>query len=154
MYTIKQKTRIQEGASWEDIESGDCYETGYEICDEDGDMIYDFADEDIMREYDEANRKEIANSAAIAEETASDIREAAIQVNTLEYWCQTDPILCDGTMAVILNSKDPNYLAVGDGKTPITNLSWMSMRTLKVIKKNWDVVSGLIAYYAEDDKDE
>ena len=65
MFTIKQRTRIQEGASWEDIESGDCYETGYEICDEDGDMIYDFADEDIMLKFDEANRKEIANSAAI-----------------------------------------------------------------------------------------
>ena len=154
MFTIKQRTRIQEGASWEDIESGDCYETGYEICDEDGDMIYDFADEDIMREYDEANRKEIANSAAIAEETASDIREAAIQVNTLEYWCQTDPILCDGVMAVILNPNDTNYLVVGDGKTSIVDMHWMSMRTLKVIKKNWDVVSGLIAYYAEDDKDE
>lgn len=67
MFTIKLKTRIQEGASWEDIESGDyCYEIGYEIYDEDGDMIYDFADKDIMREFDEANRKEIANSAANA----------------------------------------------------------------------------------------
>ena len=153
MFTIQQKTRIQEGASWEDIQSGDCYETGYEICDEDGNIIYDFADEDIRREFDEANRKEIANRAAIVGETASDIREAVVQANTLEYWLQTNPILCDGTMAVILNSKYPNYLAVGDGKTSIMDLSWMSMRTLKAIKKNWDVVPGLIAHYAEADKD-
>ena len=28
MFTIKPRTRIQEGASWEDIQDGDCYETG------------------------------------------------------------------------------------------------------------------------------
>ena len=40
MFTIKPRTRIQEGASWEDIQDGDCYETGYEICDENGEVIY------------------------------------------------------------------------------------------------------------------
>ena len=33
MFTIKPRTRIQEGASWEDIQNGDCYEIGYEIYD-------------------------------------------------------------------------------------------------------------------------
>lgn len=154
MFTIKQRVRIQEGASWEDIESGDCYEVGYEICDEDGDMIYDFADEDTMQLYDELNRKEIANKADLEEESESDIRDIAIQVDTLEHWCQADPVLPDGTMVVIRNLNGPNYLVVGDGKTSIVYMDWMSMRALKVIKKNWDVVSGLIDYYAEGDKDE
>lgn len=55
MFTIKPRTRIQEGASWEDE---DCYETGYEICDENGEIIYDFADEDTKDYYEELNRKE------------------------------------------------------------------------------------------------
>ena len=58
MFTIKPRTRIQEGASWEDIQDGDCYETGYEICDENGEIIYDFADEDIKYYYEYLNRKE------------------------------------------------------------------------------------------------
>lgn len=55
MYTITPRTRIQEGASWEDE---DCYETGYEICDSNGEIIYDFADEDIKDYYEELNKKE------------------------------------------------------------------------------------------------
>lgn len=62
MFTIKPRTRIQEGASWEDIQDGDCYETGYEICDSDGEIIYDFADEDIKDYYEELNRKEEENT--------------------------------------------------------------------------------------------
>ena len=58
MFTIKPRTRIQEGASWEDIQDGDCYETGYETCDENGEVIYDFADEDTKNFYEELNRKE------------------------------------------------------------------------------------------------
>ena len=61
MFTIKPRTRIQEGASWEDIQDGDCYETGYEICDENGEVIYDFADEDTKDYYEELNRKEEEN---------------------------------------------------------------------------------------------
>ena len=61
MFTIKPRTRIQEGASWEDIQDGDCYETGYEICDENGEVIYDFADEDTKNFYEELNRKEREN---------------------------------------------------------------------------------------------
>lgn len=57
MFTIKPRTRIQEGASWEDIQNGDCYETGYEICDSNGEIIYDFADEDIKDYYEELNKK-------------------------------------------------------------------------------------------------
>ena len=62
MFTIKPCTRIQEGASWEDIQNGDCYETGYEICDSDGEIIYDFANEDIKDYYEDLNRKEEKNT--------------------------------------------------------------------------------------------
>lgn len=62
MFTIKPRTRIQEGASWEDIQDGDCYETGYKICDENGEVIYDFADEDTKNFYEELNRKEEKNT--------------------------------------------------------------------------------------------
>ena len=62
MLTIKPRTRIQEGASWEDIQDGDCYETGYEICDENGEIIYDFADEGTKDYYEELNRKEEENT--------------------------------------------------------------------------------------------
>lgn len=62
MFTIKPRTRIQEGASWEDIQDGDCYETGYEICDDNGEIIYDFANEDIKDYYEYLNRKEEENT--------------------------------------------------------------------------------------------
>lgn len=62
MYTIKPRTRIQEGASWEDIQNGDCYEIGYEIYDSNGEIIYDFADEDTKNFYEELNRKEEGNT--------------------------------------------------------------------------------------------
>ena len=62
MYTIKPCTRIQEGASWEDIQNGDCYETGYEISNSDGEIIYDFANEDIKDYYEKLNRKEEENT--------------------------------------------------------------------------------------------
>ena len=61
MFKITPRTRIQEGASLEDIQSGDCYETGYEICDDNGEIIYDFADEDTKDYYEELNRKEEEN---------------------------------------------------------------------------------------------
>ena len=62
MFTIKPRTRIQEGASWEDIQDGDCYKTGYEICDENGEIVYDFADEGTKNFYEELNRKEEENT--------------------------------------------------------------------------------------------
>ena len=62
MFTIEPYTRIQEGASWEDIQDGDCYETGYEICDDNGEIIYDFANEDIKDYYEKLNRKEEENT--------------------------------------------------------------------------------------------
>ena len=76
MFTIKPRTRIQEGASWEDIQDGDCYETGYEICDSDGEIIFDFADEDTKDYYEELNRKEeenIMNTTNNLTNTADDI---------------------------------------------------------------------------------
>lgn len=62
MYTITPRTRIQEGASWEDIQNGDCYEAGYEIFDENGEIVYDFADEGTKNFYEELNRKEDENT--------------------------------------------------------------------------------------------
>ena len=57
MFTIKPRTRIQEGASWEDIQNGDCYETGYEISNSDGEIIYDFAGEGTRNWYEKLNKK-------------------------------------------------------------------------------------------------
>ena len=59
MYTITPRTRIKEYVSPEDE---DCYETGYEICDENGEIIYDFANEDIKYYYEYLNRKEEENT--------------------------------------------------------------------------------------------
>lgn len=76
MFTIKPRTRIQEGASWEDIQDGDCYETGYEITNSNGEIIYDFADEDIKNWYEELNRKEeeeATNANDKLADTADDI---------------------------------------------------------------------------------
>ena len=70
MFTITPRARIQEGASWEDIQNGDCYETGYEICDSNGEIIYDFADECTKNWYEELNRKEEKNTMKNANATA------------------------------------------------------------------------------------
>ena len=73
MFTIKPRTRIRERISWEE---GGCYETGYEICYSNGEIIYDFADEDIKNFYEELNRKEEENTMNLDEKlinTASDI---------------------------------------------------------------------------------
>ena len=59
MYTITPRTRIKE---WVSPEDEDCYETGYEICDDNGEIIYDFANEDIKDYYEELNRKEEKNT--------------------------------------------------------------------------------------------
>lgn len=59
MFTIKPRTRIQE---WVSPEDEDCYETGYEICDDNGEIIYDFANEDIKDYYEYLNRKEEENT--------------------------------------------------------------------------------------------
>lgn len=76
MFKITPRTRIQEGASWEDIQDGDCYETGYEISNSDGEIIYDFADEDTKNWYEELNRQEEENTINLDEKltnTADDI---------------------------------------------------------------------------------
>ena len=54
MFTITPRTRIKE---WVSPEDEDCYETGYEICDDNGEIIYDFANEDIKYYYEDLNRK-------------------------------------------------------------------------------------------------
>lgn len=58
MFTITQRTRIREGVSWED----DRCTTGYEIINSDGEIIYDFADEDTKNWYEELNKKEEENT--------------------------------------------------------------------------------------------
>lgn len=63
MFTITPHTKIREGVSWED----DRCTTGYEIINSDGEIIYDFAEEDTKNWYEELNRKEALN------ETANDI---------------------------------------------------------------------------------
>ena len=70
MFTIKPRTRIQEGASWEDIQDGDCYETGYEICDDNGEIIYDFANEETKSRYEDLNRKKEENKMKDTNATA------------------------------------------------------------------------------------
>lgn len=55
MFTIKPHTRIRE---WVSSEDENCYETGYEISNSGGEIIYDFADEDTKNWYEELNKKE------------------------------------------------------------------------------------------------
>ena len=50
-YKVETVTRIQEGASWEDIENGDAYETAYIVTDEDGEVIWDTTNYENVREY-------------------------------------------------------------------------------------------------------
>ena len=59
MFTITPRTRIKE---WVSPEDEDCYETGYEICNNNGEIIYDFANEDIKNYYEDLNRKEEENT--------------------------------------------------------------------------------------------
>lgn len=84
MFTIKPRTRIQEGASWEDIQDGDCYETGYEISNSDGEIIYDFADENTKDYYEDLNRKEekntMKNTNATAKLNKANLRNTADDV--------------------------------------------------------------------------
>lgn len=67
MYTITPRTRIKE---WVSLEDEDCYETGYEICDDNGEIIYDFANEDTKNYYEELNRKEEKNTMKNTNATA------------------------------------------------------------------------------------
>ena len=90
MFKITPRTRIQEGASWEDIQDGDCYETGYEICDIDGEIIYDFAGEHTKNYYEDLNRKEEENTMkktnAIAKLNKSNLTNTAmLRKEVVEY---------------------------------------------------------------------
>ena len=73
MFAIKPRTRIRE---WVSPEDEDCYETGYEICDSDGEIIYDFANEDIKDYYEYLNRKEEENTMKNTNATAKLNEEA------------------------------------------------------------------------------
>lgn len=73
MFTITPRTRIKE---WVSPEDEDCYETGYEICDDNGEIIYDFANEDTKDYYEKLNKKEegnITNTTNNLTDTADDI---------------------------------------------------------------------------------
>ena len=74
MFIIKPRTRIRE---WVSPEDEDCYETGYEICDDNGEIIYDFANEDIKDYYEELNRKEEENTMDNTNATAK-LNEASL----------------------------------------------------------------------------
>ena len=74
MDTITPRTRIKE---WVSPEDEDCYETGYEICDENGEIIYDFANEDIKNYYEELNKKEGENTMKNTNATAK-LNEASL----------------------------------------------------------------------------
>lgn len=67
MFKITPRTRIRE---WVSPEDEDCYETGYEICDSNGEIIYDFADEYTKNWYEELNRKEEKNTMKDTNATA------------------------------------------------------------------------------------
>ena len=67
MFTIKPRTRIKE---WVSPEDEDCYETGYEIYDDNGEIIYDFANEDIKNYYEDLNRQEEENTMKNTNTTA------------------------------------------------------------------------------------
>ena len=67
MYTITPRTRIKE---WVSPEDEDLYETGYEICDDNGEIVYDFADEDTKNFYEELNGKEEENTMENTDVTA------------------------------------------------------------------------------------
>lgn len=50
-YRVETVTRIEEGASFEDILEGDAYEIAYLIYDETGEMIWDTTDRSIAEKY-------------------------------------------------------------------------------------------------------
>lgn len=96
MFTITPRTRIQEGASWEDIQDGDCYTTGYEICDSDGEIIYDFADEDTKNWYENLNRKEEENTMTKRVDRQKDYEEYLDAVDIVCMGCAyNDETFCE-----------------------------------------------------------
>lgn len=50
-YKVETVTRIQEGASFEDIENGDAYETAYIVTNEYGEIIWDTTNYENVRQY-------------------------------------------------------------------------------------------------------
>lgn len=50
-YNLHFTTRIEEGASQEDIENGDAYETVGVLQDEDGDILCEYTDMDMLRRH-------------------------------------------------------------------------------------------------------
>lgn len=57
-YKVETVTRIQEGASWEDIENGDAYETAYIVYDENGEIIWDTTNYENVKPYIEITEQE------------------------------------------------------------------------------------------------
>ena len=50
-YTIETVTRIEEGASFEDILEGNAYETAYIVYDEEGEIVHDTTDRNVAYSY-------------------------------------------------------------------------------------------------------
>lgn len=62
-YTIYTQDRIKEGASIEDIENGDGYETAYIVIDENGEIVMDTTNEKAAMKYLLNNTDEIIAKA-------------------------------------------------------------------------------------------
>lgn len=92
MYKVETETRIQEGASWEDIENGDAYETAYIVYDEEGDIIMDTTNRKLaMRYLDEENDEYISSSDEIIVEWLKqmyqrEIEEAQCDISNEHLW--------------------------------------------------------------------
>lgn len=50
-YSLQTVTRFCEGASFEDIESGDAFETAYIVYDGEGEIVIDTTDENVALRY-------------------------------------------------------------------------------------------------------
>lgn len=93
MFTIKPRTRIRE---WVSSEDEDCYETGYEISDSDGEIIYDFANEDTKNWYEELNRKEEENAMTKQVNRQKDYEEYLDAVDVVCMGCAyNDETFCE-----------------------------------------------------------
>ena len=92
MFTITPRTRIREGVSWED----DRCTTGYEIINGDGEVIYDFADEDTKNWYEELNKKEEENITTKQVNRQKDYEEYLDAVDVVCMGCAyNDETFCE-----------------------------------------------------------
>lgn len=92
MFTITPRTRIREGISWED----DRCTIGYEIINSDGEIIYDFADEDTKNWYEKLNKKEEENTTIKRVNRQKDYEEYLDAVDVVCMGCAyNDETFCE-----------------------------------------------------------